>query len=106
MTARFDIDLVRDEAARCCDETARMERGERGRLLNPIDDGPSAEFSDPAFGVAAEVALAVCDAMLKAKAPFHVAFAWTTAAMLLRNGWQRGHRLESYILHHKLAKAN
>lgn len=86
------IDSVREEAARCAEETARWERGERGPLRGP-PDGLLCEFSDAAFGVAAEVAMVVCDALKARRVRFDPALAWSTAATLLRNGWQRGHKL-------------
>jgi hypothetical protein len=87
------VDDVREEAARCCEETARMERGERGRVLGP-HDGPQCEFSDDAFGVAAEAATVVCDALKRAGAGFSVDLPWTLAAGMLRAGWQRGLAIE------------
>lgn len=86
------VDVVRDEAARCAEETARYERGERGPLHMPrgLVDG---EFSDAAFGVAAEVATAVGDALRATGKRFQPAMVWATAARLLRAGWQRGHRM-------------
>ena len=91
------IDAVRDEAARCAEETARWQRGERGPLRMPhgIVNG---EFSDAAFGVAGEVAMVVGEAMKAAGQRFTVDFPWSTAATLLRNGWQRGHRLLAHQL--------
>ncbi|MDB4956569.1 MAG: hypothetical protein JWO36_4138 [Myxococcales bacterium] len=91
------IDSVREEAARCCDETARVLRGERGRLRTP-EDRLLAEFCDAAFGVAAEVAMVVCDALKTARLAFRPDFPWDTAAALLRNGWQRGHKLLPHIV--------
>jgi hypothetical protein len=90
------IDSVREEAARCAEETARYERGERPPLRygNPL----TSEFSDAAFGVAAEVALVVSDALKANAVRFEAAFCWSTAATLLRNGWQRGHRLVGKVL--------
>lgn len=89
------IDAVREDAARCAEETARYERGERGPLRMPhgLING---EFSDAAFGVAAEVAMVVADAMRSAGKRFTLDFPWSTAAKMLRNGWQRGHRLVAY----------
>lgn len=89
------IDTVRDEAARCAEETARWQRGERGPLRMPrgLING---EFSDAAFGVAAEVAMVVADAMRSAGQRFTMDMPWSTAAKMLRNGWQRGHRLVAY----------
>ena len=92
------LDTVREEAARCCDETARFMRGERGRLLNPVDDGVRAEFSDSAFGVAGEVAMVVARAMASAGVQLDAATPWSTAAVMLRNGWQRGHKLVPQVL--------
>ena len=86
------IDDVRDEAARCCDETARMERGERDEIGSPLNGKP-AEFTDAAFGVACEVALVVGESVRSAGmrvAPHRV---WSTAADMLRKGWQRGNAL-------------
>ena len=56
------IDAVREEAARCAEETARWQRGERGplRMPNGLVNG---EFCDAAFGVAAEVAMVVAAAL-------------------------------------------
>jgi len=89
------IDTVREEAARCAEETARWERGERGPLRMPrgLING---EFSDAAFGVAAEVAVVVAAAMRAAGQRFTIDMPWSTAAHMLRNGWQRGHRLVAY----------
>lgn len=86
------IDSVREEAARCAHETARWQRGERGPLEMPrgLIGG---EFSDAAFGVAAEVAMVVGEAMKAAGERFTSDFPWSTAATMLRNGWQRGHKL-------------
>ncbi len=89
------IDSVREEAARCCEETAKMERGERPPLRM---DGLFAEFSDAAAGTAAEVACMIGDTLQAKKIPFEPAFCWQTAATLLRNGWQRGDRLLSHII--------
>lgn len=89
------IDAVREEAARCAEETARWQRGERGPLRMPrgIVNG---EFSDAAFGVAAEVAMVVAGAMRSVGKRFTMDMPWSTAASMLRNGWQRGHRLVAY----------
>ena len=89
------IDTVREEAARCAEETARWQRGERGRLRMP-HGLISGEFSDAAFGVAAEVAMVVADAMKAAGKRFTLDMPWSTAASMLRNGWQRGHKLVAY----------
>ena len=89
------IDTIREDAARCAEETARWERGERGPLRMPTGL-VGGEFSDAAFGVAAEVAMVVADA-LKAKGQrFTLDFPWSMAAQLLRRGWQRGHRLVAF----------
>lgn len=84
------IDSVREDAARICDETARWQRHERGPLRA---GGLMSEGSDAAFGVAAEVAMVVGDALKANRMRFRSDFPWSTAAMLLRNGWQRGHKL-------------
>lgn len=86
------IDSVREEATRVCEETARWQRGERGPLRTPAD-GLLSEGSDAAFGVAGEVAMVVGDALKERGIRFDPAFPWATAATLLRNGWQRGHKL-------------
>lgn len=88
------IDEVREEAARCAEETARYERGERGPLVMPRGL-VAGEFSDAAFGVAAEVAMQVGDALCATGKRFHPQpqLVWDTAAKLLRAGWQRGHRM-------------
>jgi hypothetical protein len=91
------IDSVREEAARCAEETGRWQRGERGPLRMPGRD-LLPEFSDTAFGVAAEVAMIVGDAMKRAGTRFDVAFPWTMAATLLRSGWQRGHKLVGHVV--------
>ncbi len=88
------IDDVREDAARCCEETARYVRKERGPLRDPISHGILAEFPDAAFGVASEVAEAVAEAMVLTGAGFTADMPWTLAATLLRNGWQRGHRIQ------------
>lgn len=95
------IDDVREEAARCATETARAERGERPRLRGPDDSPLLAEFSDAAFGVAAEVATIVGEGLLAAGIGFRMPFVWDTAARLLREGWQRGHKFVA----HKVAAA-
>lgn len=91
------IDTVRDEAARCAEETARWERGERGPLRMPRGL-VAGEFSDAAFGTAGEVAGLVGDAMVASGQRFVAAFAWSTAATMLRNGWQREHRLMAHVI--------
>ena len=90
------IDDVRDEAARCCEETARAERGERPPVR--CDTTLLSEFSDAAAGTAAEVALKVGEQMRRTGAKWNSAFAWETAAKLLRSGWKRGDRLESHVI--------
>lgn len=92
------IDSVREDAARCCDETARWQRGERGPLRTPDAFPLTAEFSDGAFGVASEVALAVAQALKQAGVWFDLAFPWSMAATLLRAGWQREHRLQPHVI--------
>ncbi len=91
------VDDVRDEAARCADETARQERGERGPLRLPSGLVPG-EFSDAACGVAAEVAMIAADALRAAGLRFNPDFPWSTAATLLRSGWKRGQRITSLVL--------
>ena len=93
------IDDVREEAARCAEETAKAERGERPPLRTLLN-GPAilAEFSDAAAGTAAEVAMQVGEAMKRVRVKWSAAFAWDLAAKLLRGGWQRGHRLESHVV--------
>ena len=74
-----------------------MERGERGPIRmseNPL----ISEFSGEAAGVAAEVALVVKDALKAQGVKFDAAFCWSTAATLLRNGWQRGHILIGHVV--------
>lgn len=87
------IDEVREEAARCCDETAKMERGERGALGTPGVDGRGGEFTDAAFGVACEVALIVGGAIRSTGRRARPDFCWSTAAVMLRTGWNRGQKL-------------
>ena len=88
------IDDHRDDAARCCEETARFERGERPALrLDPADLEHN-EFSDAAAGIASEVAMAVLAAFKQARARVYPAVCWDLAAQLLRSGWQRGHRIQ------------
>lgn len=90
------IDDVRADAARCADETARYSRGERGPLR--MTDSPlTSEFSGEAAGTAAEVALVVAKSLKASGAKFDAALCWSTAATLLRNGWQRGHKLVGYV---------
>lgn len=86
------IDEVREEAIRCAEETARQERGERGPLRMPCGL-VSGEFSDAAFGVAAEVATRVFEALRTTGKRFKPELCWSTAADLLRAGWQRGQKL-------------
>jgi hypothetical protein len=93
------IDDVREEAARCASETARWERGERGPLRMP-SGLIAGEFSDAAFGVAAEVAMEVAGAMKAAGQRPGVHLPWSVAATLLRAGWQRGQR----VLAHRVGK--
>lgn len=90
------IDDVRLEAARCADETAKYERGERGKL-RMSDNRLLSEFSGEAAGTAAEVAMVVMEALKGRRIRISPAFCWSTAATLLRAGWQRGHKLESHI---------
>lgn len=90
------IDAVREEAACCADETAKMERGERGPV-RICDNRLVSEFSGEAAGVAAEVALIVKDALKAQRVRFDAAFCWSTAATLLRSGWQRGHSLIGHV---------
>lgn len=85
------VDIAREEAARVCDETARYERGERAELA----DG---EFSDNALLVALEVAFAVGNALKSAGAGWRADVPWTTAASLLRRGWQRGHKFIPHVV--------
>lgn len=92
------IDENREQAARVCDETAKFMRGERGRLLNPIEHGLRAEFTDEAYGVAGEVAGVVNDALREGKARMPADKAWEIAAKLLRGGWQRGHKLKPMVV--------
>lgn len=99
------IDSVRDGAARCCEETARWQRGERTRVLNPLDDGILGEFSDAEFGVAAEVATEVARAFRTAGVGFKSDQPWDFAARLLRAGWQRGHRLLPHVIAAKGARS-
>lgn len=91
------IDRVREEAARCCEETAKWQRGERGPLVQPtrLIGG---EFSDAAFGVAGEVAMIVGEAFKEANARFRVDMPWDIAAKLLRSGWKRGHRILPHVI--------
>jgi hypothetical protein len=91
------IDDVRENAARCAEETARWERGERGPLRMPRGL-IAGEFTDAEFGTAAEVATTVGDALTARGQRFRPEFAWSTAAKLLRNGWQRGHRLMAQVI--------
>ncbi len=56
----------------------------------------SGEFSDAAFGVAAEVSLVVARSLIATGRRFHTALCWEMAANLLRGGWQRGHRLMAH----------
>jgi hypothetical protein len=86
-------------------ETARPERGERGPLRRPDTHGIRAEFSDDAFGVAAEVAVLVSRALVTARAKSHgkklrwtADKPWTVAARLLRAGWKRGESLQPHII--------
>lgn len=91
------IDTVREDAARCAEETAKWQRGERGPLRTP-HHGLLSEFSDAAFGVAAEVAMEVARAMKSKRVRFTVDMPWNLAAALLRGGWQRGHRLLPHVI--------
>lgn len=91
------IDDHREDAARCCEETARFERGERTPLRLDPADIPNNEFSDAAAGIAAEVAMAVFAACKQAGAGVYPAVCWDLAAKLLRSGWQRGHRLQPMV---------
>ncbi len=83
------VDEVRDEAARCCDETARYERHERS-VLRPD------EFSEGALAVALEVAFVVGDAMKAAGMGWQPELPWTAAALLLRAGWKRGDEVRPF----------
>lgn len=91
------IDEVREEAARCCDETAKMERGERVEIGTGLNGKP-AEFTDAAFGVANEVALIVGESIRSSGLRARADFCWSTAAAMLRNGWKRGNVLASLDL--------
>jgi hypothetical protein len=83
---------IREEAARVCDETARMERGERSRLrCGSIED--AGEFSDSAFGLAGTAAKAVADALRSTGKRFHPSLGWSTAGRLLRAGWSPGQQI-------------
>lgn len=93
------IDDVREGAARVADETSKYMRGERGRLRMP--PGPNPEGTDAEFGVAAEVAMIVANAIRATGVRFRADMPWATAAKLLRAGWQRGHKLVAQ----ELAKA-
>lgn len=86
------IDEVREDAARCCDETAKMELGQRTEVGTGLN-GKDAEFSDAAFGVANEVALTVGRAIRMTGRRVHPSVCWSTAARLLRQGWTRGAEL-------------
>lgn len=88
------IDEVRDEAARCAEETAKAERGDRGPIRTP-SGLIAGEFSDAAFGVAAEVASLVGEALRATGKRFRSHLCWSTAAELLRSGWQRGQKLRT-----------
>lgn len=92
------IDHVRDEAARCAEETAKFERGERGPVRMTTNPSLLSEFSGEAAGVAAEVAMVVKNALQEAGQRVVPAFCWSTAATLLRNGWQRGHKLKGIVV--------
>lgn len=85
------IDEVREEAARVCEETARWERGERPKLRYGAPG--QSEFSDGAFGVAAEVAFAVSRALFSTGKKFKPDLAWASAAVLLRAGYKRGQQI-------------
>lgn len=91
------IDEVRHEAARCCEETAKYERGERAALR--LSENPLlSEFRGEAAGTAAEVAMIVMHA-LKAKGYRATTdFYWDVAAKLLRNGWKRGDRILGHVV--------
>ena len=93
-TSKDVVELVRDEAALLWRDRA-LRAGERDR---PRADGLASEFSDAAFGVAAEVASAVGEALRASGRPFHPALAWDAAAALLRNGWKRGHRILPHVI--------
>lgn len=98
------IDRVREEAARCCEETAKWQRGERGELRQPRHRNDLlAEFSDDAFGVAGEVAMIVGEAFKKSGARFRVDVPWDIAARMLRSGWQRNHKLLGHVVNSKEA---
>jgi hypothetical protein len=91
------IDKVREEAARCAEETAKMERGERGPL-RMTEDPLTSEFTGYAAGTAAEVAMIVAAALKASRVQIDPAFCWDTAAKLLRSGWQRGHLLMGHVI--------
>lgn len=95
------IDEVRDDAVRACVETARWLRGEREALRTPDVNPLTAEASDAAFGVAAEVALAVGEAMVKLRAPSREDMPWDVAGEMLRSGWQRGHKIVPHVVRGK-----
>jgi hypothetical protein len=67
-------------------------------VLNPLDDGERGEFTDAEFGVAAEVATEVARAFRAAGVRFRVDQPWSMAAVLLRAGWQRGHKLLPHVI--------
>jgi len=92
------IDDHREDAARVCEETARYERGERPPLRIDPHDITNNEFSDPAAGIAAEVAMEISDALQAARVRCPPADVWAMAAKLLRSGWQRGHRLQPIVI--------
>lgn len=92
------VDKVREEAARVCEETAKVIRGERGPLRTPDVYKLTAEFSDAAFGVASEVTLAIAEAVIGAGCRMELDQYWTVGASLLRAGWKRGQRIEGFAV--------
>lgn len=84
------IDDHRENAALCCEETAKHERGERPPLRLDPNDIEHNEFSDAVAGISAELVMLVLEAAKTARVLVHPAVCWDIAAKLLRSGWQRG----------------
>lgn len=78
----MSVDAFREEAARCCEETARALRKER----TPIR---SDEFSAAAFDISEEACVVLFNAARRTKAAMMYATLWRMAGNLLRSGWQR-----------------
>jgi hypothetical protein len=85
-------DALSEETARVCEETARYVSGRRG-VLRTLLNSADPEFSDAAFGLAADVADSVVIAIRATGMWPGQEAVWLTAAAMLRGGYKRGQRV-------------